>query len=235
MGKRERKNPFDSDIPIEKQSEKQKWSNMEKEQKIQYITDYYLVKGIVLIAGILCIIFLIWSFLKPKEESLLYIAVIDKELEQTEKTQLKEKMSEIYGVDEERIQIDDSFYLASQGQQKLEVYLYNQQVDAIIASEDVFRQYAAFGFFDEMPKVLADSEQEKYKQDYQYAAGYEEKEEVSFEDNETGEREKLPYGIGLSSKENSLNLSLDGYVYAIVLNAPHKENAVKLLNCIIDE
>lgn len=228
---------LDADIPVEKQSEKQKWNHMNREQKIQYIIDYYLVKGLILMAGIICIIFLIWNFFKPREENLLYVAVIDKEIEENQKGYLKNKMRDIYGIDESQIQIDDSFYLASQGQQKLEVYLYNKQIDVIIASEDIFKQYAAFGFFCDITKLLPDAEQKKYKEQYRYAAGYEEEDEVSFEDNETGEGEKLPYGIMFISgeKENGQDLQLDGYVFSIALNAPHKENAVKFLDCIMDK
>lgn len=235
MGKRERMDRFDSEIPVEKQSEKQKWSNMKREQKIQYIADYYLVKIIVGIAAISCIIFLVWSFLKPREEYKLYVAVINKELEQTEKNLLKEKMSKAYGLDAERIQIDDSFYPLSQAQQKLEVYLYNRQIDVIIASEEAFEQYAAFGFLEELPKVLNDSEQKRYQDNYQYAAGYKENDEVSFEDSETGEGEKLPYGLKLSLRGDLSDISLKGDIYAIALNAPNKENAVKFLNCIMSE
>ncbi len=224
MEKKKKKADFDENIPAEKQSERQKWSYMNREQKMQYIMDYYLVRGIVVIIAISCIVYLIFSFFKPREEKALFVAVIERKLDEEEKKKLKEKMSEKYGIDSDKVQIDDDFYLSNQGQEKLEVYLYNKQIDAIIASKDVFSQYAAFGFFDEIPNILSDSEQQMYKDRYIAAAGYEENDEVSFDDKETGEGEKLPYGI-----------LVDDFVFSVTLNAPHKENAVKFLHCLMDE
>lgn len=61
-----------------KKTEKQKWIEMNKEQRKQYFLDYYLfpVSVIAVILAIVC--FLGWHFvLKPDEENVLYAAVVD--------------------------------------------------------------------------------------------------------------------------------------------------------------
>ena len=77
------------------------------------------------------------------------MAVVDEVL-QTEGTEkLKEELTEYLGADGKyrKIIIDDSFYMDDGGLEKLEVYLYNKQIDVVIADEAVYKELAGYGFF----------------------------------------------------------------------------------------
>ena len=76
----------------EEESEKQKWERMDKKQKAGYFLDYYLLKIIVGILLSILIIFLIWSVVRPKPETVLGIAIVDEQLaEQPKENFLEER------------------------------------------------------------------------------------------------------------------------------------------------
>ena len=122
----------------EEKTEKEKWSEMNRHQRMQYFLDYYLVKLLVFTGIILAVVLFVWNFIsKSKEDTVLYVAVVDEAL-QTEGTEkLKKELTEYLGADGKyrKIIIDDSFYLDDGGLEKLEVYLYNKQIDVVIADE----------------------------------------------------------------------------------------------------
>ena len=79
----------------EEKTEKEKWSEMNRHQRMQYFLDYYLVKLLVFTGIILAVVLFVWNFIsKSKEDTVLYVAVVDEVL-QTEGTEkLKEELTE---------------------------------------------------------------------------------------------------------------------------------------------
>lgn len=173
-----------------KKTEKQKWIEMNKEQRKQYFLDYYLfpVSVIAVILAIMC--FLGWHFfLKPDEENVLYAAVVDDSLDQEKQEQAVLDMQDILGADGKykQVHIDDSFYLKDGALDKIQVYLHSQQIDVLILDQDVFEEFAGYGYFQSLDELAGEDLAEKYDTDYVYAAGYRDTDEVSFEDHETGQ------------------------------------------------
>ena len=84
----------------EEKTEKEKWSEMNRHQRMQYFLDYYLVKLLVFTGIILAVVLFVWNFIsKSKEDTVLYVAVVDEVL-QTEGTEkLKEELTEYLGAD----------------------------------------------------------------------------------------------------------------------------------------
>ena len=68
----------------------------------------------------------------------------------------------------------------------------------MILDRELFEEYAGYGYFESLDEVTEEDLEKKYGESYQYAAGYKEDDEVSFEDHETGQGEVKPYGISLS-------------------------------------
>lgn len=133
-----------------KKTEKQKWIEMNKEQRKQYFLDYYLfpVSVIAVILAIMC--FLGWHFfLKPDEENVLYAAVVDDSLAQEKQEQAVLDMQDILEADGKykQVHIDDSFYLKDGALDKIQVYLHSQQIDVLILDQDVFEEFAGYGYF----------------------------------------------------------------------------------------
>lgn len=224
--------------PREEESEKQKWSRMDQGQRIQYFFDYYLLKMIIGIGLFAVIGYLIWSFVKPKDETVLCVAFIDEQLDEKKKEELTEELNRLCQADgkKKKVMIDDAFYMQDGGLSKLEVYLYNQQADIIIAEEDTWKRLAGYGFFQNMNEFLDEKSIKTYEKQYVFASGYKETEEVSMEDTETGQGKELPYGVSISesSRFRDIKNHLERPVLAVADNAPNGENAKKFLDYLLE-
>lgn len=223
-----------------RKSEVRKWSEMNRQQKIQYLKDYYLFPAIGVVILIAVVISLVWYIAKPRSENLLYAAVIDESLDEKKLETAVEDMSSLLGADGEKktVQIDDSFYIKDGALDKLQVYLHSQQIDVVILDKELFEEYAGYGYFESLDQVTEEDLEKKYGEDYLYAAGYKEDddEEISFEDNETGRGEVKPYGISLSGDNRFTEMSeyIKDPVFAVAVGTKNPENALKFLDYLMD-
>ena len=222
-----------------KKTERQKWLELNKEQRKQYFLDYYLFP--LSVAGILTAVaaLLGWHFfLKPQAESVLYVAVVDDSLDEKKQAQMSEEVEKLLGADGKRkqVHIDDSFYLKDGALDKIQVYLHSHQIDVLILDEPVFQEFAGYGYFQSLDELTDENLAEKYGTTYEYAAGYQDSNEISFEDHETGQGETKPYGLDLSG-DNRFTEMTGGYlehpVLAVATEAPNPENALKFLEYLM--
>ena len=141
-----------------RKSEVRKWPEMDRQQKIQYLKDYYLFPAVVVIVLIAVTVSLIWHVAKPRTENLLYAAVIDESLDEKKLAQATADMGELLGADGKRktVQIDDSFYIRDGALDKLQVYLHNQQIDVVILDRELFEEYAGYGYFESLDEVTGE-------------------------------------------------------------------------------
>ena len=223
-----------------RKSEVRKWPEMDRQQKIQYLKDYYLFPAIGVVLLIAVVISLVWHIAKPRSENLLYAAVIDESLDEKKMETAVEDMSSLLGADGEKktVQIDDSFYIKDGALDKLQVYLHSQQIDVVILDKELFEEYAGYGYFESLDQVTEEDLEKKYGEAYLYAAGYKEDddEEISFEDNETGQGEVKPYGISLSGDNRFTEMSeyIKDPVFAVAVGTKNPENALKFLDYLMD-
>ena len=210
-----------------------------KQQKIQYLKDYYLLPAVGVILLIAVAVSLIWHVARPRTENLLYAAVIDESLDEKKLAQVTADMSNLLGADGKRktVQIDDSFYVKDGALDKLQVYLHSQQIDVVILDRELFEEYAGYGYFESLDEVTEEDLEKKYGESYQYAAGYKEDDEVSFEDHETGQGEVKPYGISLSGDNRFTEMSeyIKDPVFAVAVGTKNPENALKFLEYLMEE
>lgn len=222
-----------------RKSEVRKWSEMDRQQKIQYLKDYYLLPAAGVILLIAVAVSLIWHVARPRTENLLYAAVIDESLDEKKLAQVTADMSNLLGADGKRktVQIDDSFYVKDGALDKLQVYLHSQQIDVVILDRELFEEYAGYGYFESLDEVTEGDLEKKYGESYQYAAGYKEDDEVSFEDHETGQGEVKPYGISLSGDNRFTEMSeyIKDPVFAVAVGTKNPENALKFLEYLMEE
>lgn len=223
-----------------KKTEKQKWMELNREQRKQYFLDYYLfpVSVAAVILAVVCL--LGWHFfLKPQPENVLYAAIVDDSLDEKKQAQAVTEVSELLGADGKyrQVHIDDSFYLKDGALDKIQVYLHSEQIDVLILDQDVFEEFAGYGYFRSLDELTEDDLAEKYGTTYEYAAGYRDSDEVSFEDHETGQGETRPYGLSLSGNNRFTEMSggyLEHPVFAVAVDAPNPENALKFLAYLMD-
>lgn len=222
-----------------RKSEVRKWSEMDRQQKIQYLKDYYLLPAVGVILLIAVAVSLIWHVARPRTENLLYAAVIDESLDEKKLAQVTADMSNLLGADGKRktVQIDDSFYVKDGALDKLQVYLHSQQIDVVILDRELFEEYAGYGYFESLDEVTEEDLEKKYGESYQYAAGYKEDDEVSFEDHETGQGEVKPYEISLSGDNRFTEMSeyIKDPVFAVAVGTKNPENALKFLEYLMEE
>lgn len=222
-----------------RKSEVRKWPEMDRQQKIQYLKDYYLLPAVGVILLIAVAVSLIWHLARPRTENLLYAAVIDESLDEKKLAQVTADMSNLLGADGKRktVQIDDSFYVKDGALDKLQVYLHSQQIDVVILDQELFEEYAGYGYFESLDEVTEEDLEKKYGESYQYAAGYKEDDEVSFEDHETGQGEVKPYGISLSGDNRFTEMSeyIKDPVFAVAVGTKNPENALKFLEYLMEE
>nr|WP_294676367.1 hypothetical protein [uncultured Blautia sp.] len=222
-----------------RKSEVRKWPEMDRQQKIQYLKDYYLLPAVGVILLIAVAVSLIWHVARPRTENLLYAAVIDESLDEKKLAQVTADMSNLLGADGKRktVQIDDSFYVKDGALDKLQVYLHSQQIDVVILDRELFEEYAGYGYFESLDEVTEEDLEKKYGESYQYAAGYKEDDEVSFEDHETGQGEVKPYGISLSGDNRFTEMSeyIKDPVFAVAVGTKNPENALKFLEYLMEE
>lgn len=57
-----------------RKSEVRKWTEMDRQQKIQYLKDYYLFPAVGVLVLIAVAVSLIWHVARPRSENLLYAA-----------------------------------------------------------------------------------------------------------------------------------------------------------------
>lgn len=219
--------------------EVRKWPEMDRQQKIQYLKDYYLLPAVGVILLIAVAVSLIWHVARPRTENLLYAAVIDESLDEKKLAQVTAYMSNLLGADGKRktVQIDDSFYVKDGALDKLQVYLHSQQIDVVILDRELFEEYAGYGYFESLDEVTEEDLEKKYGESYQYAAGYKEDDEVSFEDHETGQGEVKPHGISLSGDNRFTEMSeyIKDPVFAVAVGTKNPENALKFLEYLMEE
>ena len=95
-----KKTALDDDAEIyqkrEEKTEKEKWKEMDGKAKAQYFADYYLGKLIVAVIIIGVGVSLLWHFFKPKDETVLYAAVIDESLDAKELTDMTSELEKIW-------------------------------------------------------------------------------------------------------------------------------------------
>ena len=221
-----------------KESEKQKWMEMNRAQRKQYFLDYYMFPVSVSAVILFIVCFLTWHFfLKPQTEAVLYAAVVDDSLDEDRLAQAVTDMTSILGADGKNrtVHIDDSFYIKDGALDKIQVYLYNKQLDVMILDEEVFQEYAGYGFFQSLDEVLSETDREKYKDRYLYAAGYKDTDDVSFEDNETGQGEKMPYGLSLEGDNRFTEMSqyIEHPVFTIAAGSGNVANGLKFLEYLM--
>ena len=181
------------------------------------------------------VLFLIWNFFHPKPEPILYVAVFDVTLSEEEADRLR---ADLAGEDARRITLDDTFRSDNaKDVERLQVLLYNHDVDAVIAGEEVIRTLAAYGYFQDITGVLAEDAAKAAENEGRLfrTAGYLDTEEISMEDHETGRGEVLPYGLRLAGSSRWKSLTGDtapDYLAAVMCESEHMKEVSALVSLL---
>ncbi len=224
----------------ENKSEKQKWTEMDNSQKLQYFTDYYLIKCIIFIAAAAAACLFIWNILKPKKEQLLFLAVVQNALIPEEKEDLEQILSKTFITDQKKqeIRIDDTFSSGYESDAKLSAYLAAQEIDLIITNEKHFQELAEQGCFEDLNAILPEFTKKNSDSLY-WTEGYtdneSETEQMHPHTNIQNNENTKAYGIIITDSEIFQNswYNNERAVAGITQNSLQKENAKLALTDIL--
>ncbi len=160
FGKSGRQSVLDDDSafyqPQIKKSEKQKWLEMDAKQRLRYFMDYYLLKSIFLVSGIIIAVVILWSLIRPQKDRMLFLAIVQNSLLTEGKEQLEQELGDVLITDPARqeIMLDDSFPTGYETEAKLMAYVGSKEVDLIVTNETYFKQLAENGAFEDLNEFL---------------------------------------------------------------------------------
>lgn len=127
--------------------------------------------------------------MKTADETVLYVAVVDESLDTKKLERMSEELNDRFKVDgrHKKVIIDDTFFMKDDALTRMEVYLHNNQLDVIIADENVWRELSGYGFLKRLDEFLGNPEKLKeshYENKFLEANGYLDGDDISFEDEE---------------------------------------------------
>lgn len=220
--------------PKKETSEKERLKNMSVKKRFSHLWEYYKIHGLIIIAIIALIIYIVYQIRTPNVDVKLYAAIINNTIETEVWDDYEERMIEYLELDPVTSEIffNDIFYYNSTPdyeanvRQAFAIYITAAEIDLIIAPISEFANYVNFGFLDPLSDQLPTDLYSSLTDDF-YLSGTEDNPKV------------YAYGIYLADtklfKENARPVEDDPYIIGIVANSQHKENAVKFIRYIYTE
>ena len=206
-------------------SEKQKWSELNKQEKKEYFRDYYLKKVLYGVFGLAIIIYFIYSTAVAKTTDILYVAVVNDYWDDDATDTLEDNIKNFLGstAEKEVVTIDDSYYLSSADAYnyttKLITYIAAKEVDMLVADKDQFLTFAEQEYFADLSEVLPSDLFEELA-DYIVYATY----------DDDGTTVTKAVGVDLSSSTLYTDVAAsDNGIIGIVVNTEFLDNAVDTL------
>lgn len=227
---------FTKSLKEQAKDEKKKLRELEtKQEKLEYIWDYYKVHIIATIITIIIIISTIRGCIRNNYETILYVAYVNLSsvdvMNETHK--LEDSINELLGADgKSQKPVIYTYLYINPNQYTEEGHASESKIVTITAvrdcdlflSDNVFMEtYAHNDFFLILDDAMSPELYEKVKDRLLY-----------YED---GMGEQHIYGIDLSNlpyMTDYLQVSNDKPIFSIVVNAPHVDESLKLLEYIVD-
>lgn len=220
----------------EEKSEKQKWSEMNMRQRLQYFIDYYLMKCTIFLILILIAGIIIWTIAKPQKERHLFFAIVHNTMIPEEKESLEQMLTNLFVTDpdHQEIRVDDAFPVGYESDAKLSAFLSANEIDLLVTNETHFRSLAKNGCFADLNQIMP-AFASKHSGLLYRTEGYT---DDSAETAAVTKNEEHAYGINIT---NCAAIQKSWYqeepaILGIIQNCQRKENAISALeNLIIDE
>lgn len=217
--------------PREDMSEREKWSSMNRKEKIDYFNTYYRKKTVIGIIGICFLAYMLYSILSPKPETKLFVAILNGAVNTESTEQLEAGFAEHIQLNEETetLMFDNSFYINREeiseftmaNEQKLSTYIFSGEIDIIIAPEADIENHAKFGALLKVTEFLPPDLVSAFAENLYY--------QTLDEDKVTS-----PYGIYLDDRviyDNTGTIMVKP-VLGVVANSSSKETAVDFIRYI---
>ena len=134
----------------EEKTQLERWKEMKTfRQKWDYFKEYYLVKTIAIVVGMMLLAYLGYSIFSPKPEQIFNAAIIDYVVPETSRQTMEEEFfAYLEGTEQEKIKFDDSFAFYKDYNYAIRrsfmTYVVAGDMDVIIMPESLFEAYVAY-------------------------------------------------------------------------------------------
>lgn len=224
----------------EEESEKSKWSKMNKEQKISYFKAYYLRPLIIGCAVLVLLGFFLYKDVIMKKDVVYRCALINEMATEIPIETFADGFTSSMGLDPKRNLASFHMYYtnteianevgaaAATDLTQISSMIYATMLDSIIAGEEDFNQYLENAFFVDLTTILSEKELAAI-QDHLYIPDTPEN------------KNKHPYGVYLDGNKVYETIFEGGGgvvekpLYGIIFNSEKKENSKKLLYYLFPE
>ena len=240
--KEEKKNTVLSDDSLiyskrEERSTRATFKSLDRKEKWQFFKDYILKKLLLAAAILALLVYALVTIFGPKIEPVFYSAVFANPFTESDLDSFKGGFERLVVTDPEKegVYFDTGFSLGdddTSGRYKFVALLAAGEIDSVIAAISEIRtdanSEALFDLRDILPADL-------YKRVEDRLVWI----EPEILDYETGKADKMasaPYAIDITDfvrKYSSYDLRLK-YYYSVMINASHKDNAVRFIEYMMD-
>ncbi|BCN29710.1 hypothetical protein [Anaeromicropila herbilytica] len=217
--------------PRDNRTEKQKLHDMTFHEKLEHINAYYKYKIIAVVVVVIFIISVLHTVLTPKDATIFNAAIINQSLDSNKKSEFITDFGKYINISKKQnIVLDDSYFMSdkdtpitvsSAAREKLQTYVYANQIDVVIADESDFKAYANAEYFDNLADRLPTDLYSKLT------------DKLYFTNTEDDKSEKA-YGIYLTDNQviRDLGILAKKPVLGIVSNSKYKDNSISFLKYI---
>ena len=222
----------------EEKTEKEKWQEMDKEEKRRYFKDYYLLRVFLIILALAGIAYTAYSFLKPKLPVAFYMAYVYGEIDDEGADFVREEFALKAGInmEDEQVIISDEFYTDDtnglSATEKIISLSYTNQLDVVVADEEYFEEMASNGNMVNLKEYLGEELYARIEP-YIYSCGYS---ELIL----NGKEDDRVYPFGFYVKDNEIYkkigcTELENPVMGIMDSSVHKERTLKFIEYMLGE
>lgn len=227
--------------------ERQKWKNMNRNERRIHFREYYLAPVFVAIAVISIVGYLVYDAVKNYRDIILMVAVVNDSLDEDALKSFNSDILDYLGYNEskEKVDIDDKYMLSGTNSsdslsaaESITSYIYAKQLDAMIADTGAFNHYASLGCFYDLRNILNDEQLNRYS-DYLYYPELEEANDPNAPKGLNTVRPDETYPCGIILSESPVYKSLKGAqstpVLGIVITTNRLDDTLKFLEYLFPD
>lgn len=216
----------------EEKSDRAKWKELKGfKAKWEHFKAYYLLKTFILLCVVGVVIYAVYVIVRPEKERLVYVAILDAVVLNEETEALQKGFEEYLGMDEENQEtmFDNSMMISARwdtaSQQKFTTYAYAGEIDVIIMTESILRQYAGV-YFRPLSEQLPADLYENLSERFCYSS-------VTDGNGKEVENSEQPYGLFVTDLVEVDPLCKEELVLAICGNSGNEKNAEEFVRYIL--
>lgn len=220
--------------PHEEKSERETWKELKGfRAKWNHFCNYYLKLVLAAAAGVVVLIYVIYTIVRPQKERQLFVAILDNVVLSPDVELLQKEFEEYFLLDEEKqdMLFDNTILLSAKGDsnssQRFTSYLFAKELDVVIATESCFREIAS-GCCLPVSEQLPEDIYAQQKDRFCLAA-----QKDNFGEDVEGSEQ--PYGLYVTDLLSVNPYCEEPLVFAICGNSEHKENAEAFLRFLLQK